>query len=75
MRLKPEHGVAIVAFVALLVVVFWAHWRRTGQGFVETFGNAPVASTYANIYYDRDGGPPIRGAVPPVAPSLFDTRY
>lgn len=73
MKLKPEHGVAIMAFAALLLIVAWAHWRRTGQSFNETFGNAPVASTYSNIYYGRDGVN--RGSVPPVAPSLFDTRY
>lgn len=73
MRLKPEHGVAIVAFAALLLIVVWAHWRRTGMTFTETFANAPVASTYSNIYNGNGGVN--RGSVPPVAPSLFDTRY
>ena len=73
MKLKFEHGIAILVFIALLVIVFWAHFKRSNQTFSETFANAPVASTYSNIYYQNGGIQ--RGSVPPVAPSLFDLRY
>ena len=76
MKMKKGDKVVVFALIIIAAVVIYLSYTQrqfTGPYASANLGEAPNQSTYANAFYGMGG--PMRNSVPPVADTLFDTKY